>query len=157
MQQTPDDNSGDVQKNSQSTNITTIADLHDTAYFRDGALIHIFEGEVNGQGDAVGFHFDGLPTKKGNVIQGTETNPNPLGVYEAKVEVDGTAKTSNSGKSTFFPKEWDAQQVVDAINQAYDEKTKVSGNTYEGLTSDGIVIRMYLDQQDRIISAFPTY
>lgn len=137
--------------------ITSISELKDTDYYRDGALEHILEGELNGRGQAVGFHYDGLPTKKGEVIAGTETEPNEYGVYEAKVKVSDVAKTSNSGRSSFFPEEWDAQQVVDAINEAYDNRSFISGNTYEGLTSEGMIISMYLNQSDLIISAFPIY
>ncbi|MDY0406110.1 EndoU domain-containing protein [Virgibacillus sp. 179-BFC.A HS] len=147
---------GDGAEN-QTHDIQSIADLHDTSHFRKGALEHIFEGEINRRGDAVGFHYDGLPTKKGDVIDGTETDPNQYGVYEAKIEVDGVKKKSNGGKSTLFPDEWDAQQVVDAINDAYEARTFISGNTYEGLTKDGMPIRMYLDQNKKIISAFPVY
>ncbi|MBM7601573.1 hypothetical protein JOC34_004001 [Virgibacillus halotolerans] len=147
----------DESRNAETSKITSISDLTDTDHFRNGALEHILEGEINRHGDAVGFHYDGLPSKQGKVIQGTETKPNEFGVYEAKIEVNGTAKTSNGGKSTLFPEDWNAQQVVDAINESFNEKTLVSGNTYEGLTSDGMVIRMYLDEQDRIISAFPVY
>ena len=128
-----------------------------TDYFRDGALEHILEGELNGRGQAVGFHYDGLPTKKGEVIAGTETEPNEYGIYEAKVEVSGVEKASNSGKSSFFPDEWNAQQVVDAINEAYDDRNFMTGNTYEAFTSEGVLISMYLDQNDKIISAFPIY
>lgn len=134
-----------------------IDELKDTDHFRKGALEHILEGELNGRGQAVGFHYDGLPTKKGKVIQGTETKPNAHGVYEAKVEVSGVAKTSNGGKSTFFPKEWDAQEVVDVINEAYETRMLKTGNTYEGLTTDGQIVRMYLDQDEKIISAFPVW
>lgn len=150
-----------IENNENSLNeeslITSISELKDTDYYRDGALEHILEGELNGRGQAVGFHYDGLPTKKGEVIAGTETEPNEYGVYEAKVKVSDVAKTSNSGRSSFFPEEWDAQQVVDAINEAYDNRSFISGNTYEGLTSEGMIISMYLNQSDLIISAFPIY
>ncbi|MEI3614645.1 EndoU domain-containing protein [Pseudogracilibacillus sp. SO30301A] len=137
--------------------VTAMEDLKQTEYFRDGALEHILEGELNKKGQAVGFHYNQLPTKKGEVIEGTKTEVNEFGVYEAKVIVNDVEKASNKGKSTFFPDEWDTQQVVDAINEAYDNKVFILGNTYEGLTADGMVIRMYLDQDDKIISAFPIY
>lgn len=137
--------------------VTAIEDLQRTDHFRYRALEHILEGELNKKGQAVGFHYDRLPTKKGEIIAGTKTDTNKDGVYEAEVKVENVVKTGNKGKSTFFPDEWDTQQVVDAINEAYDAKTFISGNTYEGLTTDGIVIRMYLDQDEKIISAFPIY
>jgi len=141
----------------QHAPVLSLEELEETANFRDGALGHILEGELNGSGKAVGFHYDGLPTKKGEVIAGTETDPNQQGVYEAEVVVSGVEKVSNGGKSTFFPKEWNAQEVVDAINEAYDAKQFITGNTYEGITSGGQIIRMYVDHNDLIISAFPVY
>lgn len=137
--------------------VTPLEDLVDTENFQNNALAHILEGELNRKGLAVGFHYDRLPTRLGEVIEGTETEVNEYGVYEAKVRVDGVDKTSNSGKSTFFPKEWDTQQVVDAINEAYDARSLKTGNTYAGVTKDGMVINMYLNQNDKIISAFPIY
>src|SRR5699024_4265068 len=151
------DGSNELENTTSDSSITSISDLFDTKYFKDGALEHIFEGEVNQRNQAVGFHYDGFPTKKGNIVQGTETKPNASGVYEAEIEVNGVSKTSNGGKSTFFPKEWNAQQVVDAINEAYEAKTWINGNTYAGLTSEGMEISMYLDQKEKIISAFPVY
>ncbi len=66
-------------------------------------------------------------------------------------------KTSNEGNSTFFPDDWDTQEVVDAINEAYENRIFITGNTYEGLTDEGMMIRMYLNDQNKIISAFPIY
>jgi|SRR5690625_157266 len=137
--------------------VTHIVDLVEIENFRSGALEHILEGEINHQGQAVGYHYDRLPTKKGEIISGSQTEPNDHGVYEAKVSVNDIEKTANAGLSTFFPDEWDTQDVVDAINEAYDTKTFISGNTYEGLTDEGIIIRMYLDDKEKIISAFPIY
>lgn len=134
-----------------------IEELTDVEHFRPGALEHILEGEINRRGEAVGFHYEGLSTAKGEVVEGTRTDPNRHGVYEAEVEVAGVKKAGNKSISTFFPLHWTSQEVVDAINQAYENKTHISGNTYEGLTEEGIVIRMYLDDTEKIISAFPIY
>lgn len=137
--------------------VTPLDELVGTDIFQSGALEHILEGELNRKGNAVGYHYDRLPTKNGEIIEGTATNPNEYGVFEAKVIVSGVEKTSNQGKSTFFPNEWDTQDVVDAIGEAYDTREYVTGNTYEGLTEEGIVIQMYLNSDDKIISAFPIY
>lgn len=153
-----DINDNDYEHNQAENEIVTaISDLQDTDHFRHGAVEHILEGELNKEGEAVGFHYNRLSTKKGEIIAGTETEANKFGVYEAEVIVNDVAKTSNHGKSTFFPNEWDTQHVIDAINEAYNVKTLISGNTYEGLTADGMRIRMYLDDHDKIISAFPVY
>lgn len=137
--------------------VTPLNELTETQHFKNNALEHIFEGELNYKGQAVGFHYNQLETKKGEIIEGTRTKPNENGIYEAKVIVSDVEKTSNNGKSTFFSDNWDSQEVVDAINEAYDNRIHINGNTFEGLTNEGIIIRMYLDNQNKIISAFPVY
>lgn len=137
--------------------VTPISELEHIDIFQQGALEHILEGELNQKGRAVGFHYDRLPTKKGEIVVGTKTKENEFGVYEAKVIIEGVEKTSNEGNSTFFPDDWDTQEVVDAINEAYENRIFITGNTYEGLTDEGMMIRMYLNDQNKIISAFPIY
>lgn len=136
----------------------SIGDLKNTEIFRESALEHILEGEINKRGKAVGFHYEGFPTTKGNVIEGTKSIPDNLGVYTGKVEVSGVPKTSNGGKSTFFPENWTPQDVVDAINEAFTNKEFVQGtrNTYIGELKNGMQIEMYIDSTtNKIISAFP--
>lgn len=149
----------DVKKKDErkTSDIESVDDLKRTDNFRNHALAHIFEGEINGRGQAVGFHYEGLPTAKGEVVEKSRTPKNKVGVYEAKVVVSNVNKQSNQGKSSFFPNDLDAQKVVDEINKAYELKEHVTGNTYEGLSDQGIVIRMYLDNNNKIISAFPVY
>lgn len=142
---------------SETDTVTSIEELVETENFTPGAVEHILEGELNRNGEAVGFHYNQLDTKKGEVIAGTETDLDEQGVYEAKVKVEDVEKTSNGGYSTFFPDDWDSQDVIDAINDAYEHREFIHGNTYEGLTEDGIIIRMYLTDDDKIISAFPLY
>ena len=138
----------------------SIADLKNTENFKEGALERILEGEINKRGKAVGFHYEGFPTTKGSVIDGSKSIPNDLGVYTGKVEINGIPKLSNGGKSTFFPDGWSAQDVVNSINEAFNNKKFVEGtrNTYRGKTMDGIKIEMYIDKiSNKIISAFPKF
>lgn len=146
-----------VEDTDQFISEISLSELEHTEYFREGALAHILEGELNARGLAMGFHYEGLSSKRGKVIPGTASSPNDFGVYEAEVKVQGVKKTSNGGKSTFFPKEWSPQEVIDAINEAYVVKQLLTGNIYEGLTSEGQVIRLYIDKNGHIISAFPVY
>lgn len=137
---------------------SVIANLKNTQNFKDGALEHILEGEINKRGKAVGFHYEGLPSKKGIVLEGTKTIPNEFGVYTGNVKINGVPKVSNGGKSTFFPENWSAQEVVDAINEAFDNKKFVQGtmNTYRGKSLNGVKIEMYIENKtNKIISAFP--
>ena len=138
--------------------VKSIADLKNTENFKDGALEHILEGEINKRGKAVGFHYEGFPTSKGKIIEGTKSVPDELGIYTGKVEISSIVKTANGGKSTFFPESWTAQDVVDAINEAYNNKQFIQGtrNTYRGKTASGFKIEMYIDNDTKkIISAFP--
>lgn len=136
----------------------SIADLKNTENFKDGALEHILEGQINKRGKAVGFHYEGFSTAKGKIIDGTKSIPNDFVVYTGKVEVSGVPKISNGGKSIFFPEGWTAQDVADAINEAFNNKKFVQGtsNTYVGELSNGMQIEMYIDNvTGKIISAFP--
>lgn len=152
---------GSIQNDNIETEnrITSIEELQNIDNFRNGALEHILEGEVNKRGKAVGYHYEGLDNTAGEVVEGTRSKPNEDGVYTAKVKVDGIEKTSNGGRSSFFPEDWSVQDVVDNINEAYDNKVFVTGsdNTYRGECDEGVEIEMYIDNAGKIISAFPIY
>ncbi len=78
-------------------------------------------------------------------------------MYKAQVEVNGTPKTANGGFSSFFPDNMRPQEVVDSINEAYSNCALKPGtrNTYQGVTKSGLQIEMFLNQDGKIISAFP--
>ena len=111
-----------------------------------------FSGEINKSGKAVGFHYEGLNEVDGKVIKVTK-HPNKYGVYEATVEIGGKVKKE---LTTFFPKNWTPQQVVDAINEAFANKTNLYGTFYEGVLKNGMKIQMYI-VNGKINSAFPIY
>ena len=136
---------------------STFNSLKNTENFTDSAIEHIFEGQVNARGKAVGYHYEGIEGTSGNVIPGTESSTNNFGIYKAKVEVNGIPKTANGGFSTFYSKNLSPQQVVDAINEAYSNCELKLGtrNTYQGVANNGMKIDMFLDQSGKIISAFP--
>ena len=83
---------------------STLNSLKNTENFTDSAIEHIFEGQVNARGKAVGYHYEGIEGTSGNVIPGTESSVNNIGVYKAQVEVNGIPKTANGGFSTFYSK-----------------------------------------------------
>src|SRR5260370_4674412 len=124
--------------------------------FRPGALKHIFEGELN-KGIARGYHYEGIPNTPGKIVPRTETFPDRNGIYRAKVTVHGVRKPTNGGKSSFFPKSMSPQEIVDSINEAYESRRFIWGNTYEGKTLLGMRISMCLDKAEKIISAYPVY
>ena len=136
---------------------STLNSLKNTENFTDSAIEHIFEGQVNARGKAVGYHYKGIEGTSGNVIPGTESSVNNIGIYKAKVEVNGVPKTANGGFSSFYPKSMSPQEVIGSINEAYRNRVYIRGNTYSGLTSSGMEIEMFLDKNGKIISAYPVY
>lgn len=148
-------NAGDALETSYGK--STLNSLKNTENFTESAIEHIFEGQVNARGKAVGYHYEGIEGTSGNVIPGTESSVNNIGVYKAQVEVNGIPKTANGGFSTFYSKNLSPQQVVDAINEAYSNCELKLGtrNTYQGVANNGMKIDMFLDQSGKIISAFP--
>ena len=136
---------------------STLNSLKNTENFTDSAIEHIFEGQVNARGKAVGYHYKGIEGTSGNVIPETESSTNNFGIYKAKVEVNGIPKTANGGFSSFYPKSMSPQEVIGSINEAYRNRVYIRGNTYSGLTSSGMEIEMFLDKNGKIISAYPVY
>lgn len=116
------------------------------------AIKHILEGEVNKRGKAVGFHMENMPTKKGEIIESTRSSIDSNGIYSANVKINGTPKLA---KSTFFPNNMTPQQIITAINEAYDSKEPYYNAMLKGKTSFGFEIGMYLDKNNKISTAFP--
>jgi len=124
-------------------------------YKNNRTLEHIFHGNLNKDGDAGGYHHVSM-MGEGEILRITK-QPNKYGVYEAKVAVNGVVKRPTS---TFFPDAWDRTQVLNCINEAYQNAQFVKGstNTYIGRSANGMKIQMFIDKSTgRIISAFPIY
>ncbi|MEH6851350.1 MULTISPECIES: WXG100 family type VII secretion target [Bacillus] len=119
---------------------------------KENGLNHVFQGEVTKKGKAVGFHYEGAEESKGKII-GEVEGPNEQGIYQANVNIDGKLKNA---KSTFFPKDWTEQQVIDSINEAFNNKELYKGNRYIGTDSNGIKIEMQI-KNGKITSAYPLY
>ena len=140
-----------------SYTMADIKNLKNTEHFAKNTLEHIFDGTINGKGKATGYHYTQVTDSKGKVIDGTRSDVDDNGVFTGKVEVSGIKK---NGFSSFFPESWTPQQVVDAINTAYDDATKnpsnPKGSLWIGYCGD-LEIDMYLDASKRITTAFPVY
>ena len=145
---------------------TDISTLNNTSIFKEGALPHILDGDVKVTiNQQTGLPRDKVSGYHSNTITGIPTiDPSTIivdpvtGVYKAKVinPISGTVKGGNQGYSTFFPDNWTAQQKVDAMNEAYNNRVFDAGNQYTG-TYGNIKIRMYLDANKEVISAFPEF
>ncbi|WP_053403410.1 EndoU domain-containing protein [Priestia koreensis] len=115
---------------------------------------HVFHGQINKRGEAVGYHHESM--MGGGEILYMTAPPNSRGIYQAKIAVNGEEK---SAQSTFFPKDWNRVQVLNAINEAYESRRMIRTRRgkvfYQGTTSEGLKIRMYLDLDGKISTAFP--
>ncbi len=122
---------------------------------------HIFKGEINRQGKAVGCHHILAINeyKTSQLVEGSRKN-GPNGLFKAKVKVKNgngkwVAKVSNQGYSTFYPESWSEKKTEKEILYAFANKRKVNGDLWEGKSSEGIIIQMYLKDNNSIASAFP--
>ena len=138
----------------------TMADikkLKNTEHFAKNTLAHIFDGTINSKGKATGYHYSKVSDSKGEIIAGTESKKDSRGVFTAKVKVNGVKK---NGFSTFYPESWTPQQVVDAINEAYQDalsdKSNPHGSLWIGYSGE-LEIDMYLDSSKKITTAYPIY
>ena len=102
-------------------------------------LQHSTNGIVNRRG-VLGIHF--FDPKKIRIIE--LINPeNEFGIFEAKIEVYNI----NSGKwikksqaSTFFPKEWSLQRLINECYPAFMNKMKLTETKFVGKTYSGISV-----------------
>lgn len=134
---------------------SNLSSLCNTQFFSNAAIEHIFQGQININGKAVGYHYERIEGTVGEIIPGSEIIINDLGVYKAQVKVKGLLKTGNKGFSTFYPKNLSPQQVINTINEAYQRRIYKGQNKYYGYSTNGLKIIMYLTKTNLIISAFP--
>ncbi|MBT2646730.1 EndoU domain-containing protein [Bacillus sp. ISL-34] len=120
--------------------------------FTIDTMRHVYHGEINRRGKAVGYHHESM--MGGKIVPGTETMPDRNGVYRATIEINGVRKNVDS---SFFPKEWDRVQVLKSIEEAFNNKRQIGRNKYSTLTSSGITIEMYLKPDGSIATAYPIY
>ncbi|MCL9634744.1 MULTISPECIES: EndoU domain-containing protein [Priestia] len=107
---------------------------------------------MNRRQKAVGYHHESM-MGGGKIVEVIDP-PDSRGIYRAKVSVNGIEKIP---VSTFFPKDWNRAQVLNAINEAYENKRIINRQSglYAGRTSEGLTIRMYINSEGKINTAFP--
>ena len=145
------------QTDAKTYTMADIKKLKNTKHFAKNTLEHIFDGTINGKGKATGYHYSMVTDSKGKIIDGTRSNTDGNGVFTGKVEVSGVKK---NGFSSFYPESWTPQQVVDAINAAYDDALKnpdnPQGELWIGYSGD-LEIDMYMNKSKQITTAYPVY
>ncbi len=141
----------------QTYTMADIKKLKNTEHFAKNTLEHIFDGTINSKGKATGYHYSMVTNSKGKIIDGTRSKADGNGVFTGKVEVSGVKK---NGFSSFYPESWTPQQVVDAINTAYDDALKNPDNPQGELWigySGNLEIDMYMNKNKQITTAYPVY
>ena len=141
----------------QTYTMADIKKLKNTEHFAKNTLEHIFDGTINSKGKATGYHYSMVTDSKGKIIDGTRSKTDEHGVFTGKVEVSGVKK---NGFSSFYPESWTPQQVVDAINTAYDDALKNPDNPQGELWigySGNLEIDMYMNKSKQITTAYPVY
>jgi len=121
---------------------------------------------ANIQIDVSGFHFENM-LKPGLIeeIPGTRKLVTKLStgeeIYKAKIRVfvqegnngKGIWKTLD-GEKTLWPASWNDEKIWNTILEAYKNKKIARASRYEGITSDGIKVEMYLDKNLNINTAY---
>ena len=122
---------------------------------------HIFHGEINQIGRAVGFHHRGsIGHQRYTRIRRITKPRNAQGVYEAEVELYDPNRGGwiiKPTRSTFFPDSWSRAQVLDEIRGAFNNRTFTSGKKWNGISPSGLKIEGYLDNAGNINTAYPKY
>ena len=144
-----------TEANDKAYTMSDIYKLKNTERFGKNTLEHIFDGTINSKGKATGYHYSKVTDSKGSIIDGTKSTADKNGIFTAKVKVNNVKK---NGFSSFYPESWSPQQVVDAINEAYDyavnDKNNPHGSLWIGYSGD-LEIDMYLDNNKKITTAYP--
>jgi len=116
-------------------------------------LTHIFAGEINRRGKAVGFHSrPGGVDPEGSGVARVVDPPNRLGVYTAVVWIGRRGRTKFS---SFYPDRLTRPQVIAAILAAFRHGQR-RGERFRGPSGQGFTVEGYF-QNGRIHTAYPIY
>ena len=122
---------------------------------------HIFEGEINSSGRAVGCHHtNAINSGHSRLRPGEPITPGPDGLYRAKVDVKDANGNwiQKNAESTFFPDNWSKDRILEEISDAFRNPNKITiGNKWEAISPSGIKIGGYLDPHGNIATAFPIF
>jgi Bacterial EndoU nuclease len=122
---------------------------------------HVFHGEINSRGRAVGFHHETGIGAQGRARVTSVTSPaNSQGVYRGKVEILDSSSGQWIAKipeSSFFPKSWSRQKVMSEIRGAYENATISSNGKWDGISPSGVRIEGWLNSAGDINTAYPIY
>jgi hypothetical protein len=122
---------------------------------------HIFQGEINRKGLAVGYHHRPNGKDASNARLSKLTGlPNTQGVYIGRVEIRNPANgqwVSKLSSSTFFPDNWSQAQVLTEIQGAFATVTPPK-EFWQATSPSGLKIEGYYSKAtNTITTAYPVY
>jgi hypothetical protein len=125
-------------------------------------VTHIFAGEINKRGKPTGFHSrpGGQDPATARLVRVVD-RPNRAGVYTAEVEIRaGSPGPPGSPwlakRSTLYPDRLDRAAVIQAVLNAYRNRTTGGGEPFRGPSGQGFTVEGYF-QNGRINTAYPIY
>jgi len=133
--------------------------------FADNALLNVFNGALiplskqeNNPGNhykVIGYRLESVGVE--NVRVGCRQPEDVNGAYTAIVYVNGIRRKARNGNATLFPKHWTKDRVINAIFEAYQNRTlrDVSTGRYIGEAADGMHVILWLDENDKVTDAMP--
>lgn len=120
---------------------------------------HSQNGIIN-KDDVLGVHlFNSMNAHRIKIIRVTKKE-NSKGIWEAKIG----ALNMRNGKwivkekpTTFFPKEWDLQKLIDECEPAFNNKKEISKNIWVGYTKDKIPVRFIFSESNELKTVYPIF
>ncbi|PZU98278.1 MAG: hypothetical protein DCE90_03930 [Pseudanabaena sp.] len=122
---------------------------------------HIFEGEINRRGLAVGYHHraNSRDARNARLVR-VVSNPNSQGVYVGRVEIRNSKGQwiNKSANSSFFPDRWSRNQVLSEIRGAFANSPNPLLEPWQGTSPSGLRISGYYNRNTNTINtAYPIY
>lgn len=159
---------GETSQTSSSTgNSNSSGSAGSTARYQSGSkwsntspeinLHHIFEGEINRKNSPVGYHSrpGGVDAEGARIVR-IRDKPNQYGVYTATIAIrDGSQWKEKF--SSFFPDTMSADEVIDAVLNAYRKSSNPKSQPWRGPSGLGFSIEGYTSSRGGINTAFPIY
>jgi Bacterial EndoU nuclease len=121
-------------------------------------LLHIDYGEINGRGEAVGYHHrpNGVDPP-GARVQRIVQPPDVSGIYRARVALRDPATGAwidKKAPSTFFPDAMSDGEVIESVLAAFQAGRRLSDGHFVGASGRGFTIEGWY-QNGRINAVYP--
>jgi hypothetical protein len=133
--------------------------------FADNGLSNIFNGALISKAkiqptyihnyEVIGYR---LESNEVEGVKVAERKPEDFyGVYVAVVYFQTIRRRAKATNSVFFPRHWTREKVIDAIFEAYQNKSVRDAvkEKYNGKTLDGMPIVLWLDKEGKVFDAMP--